>query len=133
MGNQGEDVDLHAACDLARVREARRDHDAPGLEVDGEDALLDEREREPGVEPQDVVRDAGLDLGDAAELAPALLLDREADEVEDVAAALLGLGELARGQPRGAAPRSTGRSSWTTSRPPPARLALATVTGSRSR
>ena len=61
---------------------------AAALEIDLAYAGLDERERQPGIELEHVVRDARRDLGDAAERAAALLLDLEAEELESVVLAL---------------------------------------------
>ena len=63
-------------------------------EIDLPHARVDERQREARVELEDVVRRAGRDLGDAAQLLAALLLDLEADELERVVLALGRLGQL---------------------------------------
>ena len=60
------------------------------VEIDLAHARLDERQREPGVELEHVVCYARRDQGDVAELAPTLLLDLEADELEGVVLTLRG-------------------------------------------
>jgi hypothetical protein len=75
-------------------RETTRHEDAARFEVDLEDAGVDEREREAGVELEDVVRDTRLNLGHVAEGAAALLLDREPGELERVVLVLFGRRQL---------------------------------------
>jgi hypothetical protein len=58
------------------------------LEVDREHAILDERERESGVELEYVVRHTRGDVLHATERTAALLFDREPDELEDVVLAV---------------------------------------------
>jgi hypothetical protein len=80
---------------VAAVDEARRDNDPSAGEVDRPDAGLDERQHQPRIELQDVVRRILVDLGDAAQLLAALLLDPQADELEDVVGVLVGRRQLA--------------------------------------
>ena len=87
--NKGEDVDLHSGS----VRETGGDVDCACAQVDLADALLVHGQEDPGVELEDVVRDARRDLLHRAEPAAALLDDLEADELEDVEAVVLGLGQ----------------------------------------
>src|SRR5262249_31361256 len=86
VGNEGKDVELHGArrIRLPRVCETGCDEDAPELEVYVAYALLYHRQRDAGVELEDVVRDTRRDVGDAAEPPPAVLFHVEADELEDV-------------------------------------------------
>jgi hypothetical protein len=79
---------------LALVRESLRYQDQAALEIDGENALLDEREGEPAVELEHVVRHARADVLHAAERAAAILLDGKTDELEDVELSLARLAEL---------------------------------------
>src|SRR5690242_6337918 len=69
-------------------RESRCDHYPSAGQVDLTDAGLDERQREPGVELEHVVRDARGDLGYPPEGATAFFLDRQADQLEGVVLAL---------------------------------------------
>jgi hypothetical protein len=74
--------------------EAGCHQDSPPFEIDLSDAGLDHRQRETRVQLKDVVGDAGGDLRDRAQCAAALLLHRQADELEGVVSAGLRLGEV---------------------------------------
>src|SRR5438094_7988289 len=75
-------------------RETTRDEDPAPFEVDVEHAGVDERERDFRIELEDVVTEPRLDRGHAAELAAALLLDGDPDELERVVLVLARLRQL---------------------------------------
>jgi hypothetical protein len=88
MRERCEDVDLHEGK-LVGLGEPTRHQDAAAFEVDLEDALRDERQRVARVELEDVVRHSGGHVLHDAEPAASLLLHLDADELEEVVAALL--------------------------------------------
>src|SRR5256885_3550618 len=69
---------------LFRVCEPRGDDDSPAGQIDLADARLDEGQRRAGVELEHVVPRVLEYLAHPPEQAPALLLDAEPDELEDV-------------------------------------------------
>jgi hypothetical protein len=79
---------------LPTWRESTRDQDASVIEVDFEDACVDKRKHDPGVELKDIVGDPGLDIGDTTERGPALLLHGKPDELERVVLVLGGRREV---------------------------------------
>src|SRR4029079_15617023 len=79
---------------LVVLGEPTRHQDAAALENDVEDALRDERQRMAGVGLEYVVRPPGGDVLHDPEPAPSLLLHLEADELEDVIAAVFGRRQL---------------------------------------
>ena len=94
------------ASDLASVGKAARDVDSARVEVHLPDAGADERQQQSRVELEHVVGRAGDDRGDSPERPPALLLDREADELELVLLVLAGGRQLvARNRELGSARR----------------------------
>jgi hypothetical protein len=78
----GEDVETHGGSGY--LYERRRHDDATGLEIDGEDGILDHRHERAGRELEIVVRDARQHVPYLADLTPCLVDDREPDELEDV-------------------------------------------------
>src|SRR5207302_2365853 len=77
---------------LPRRRETARHDDTTDLEVDLADAGVDERQGEPAVELEDVVRRVLRDVDDPPECLAAFLDDLQAAELEDV------VGVLCRGR-----------------------------------
>ena len=97
MGKQSEDIELQSRLRLARVGESWGDHDAPTLDVHRPNAFRNEREHESRIELEHVVRGPRGHVDDAAELSSLLVLDRQADELEDVVRPLLRRRELVDG------------------------------------
>ena len=93
MRERCEDVDLHEGT-LVGLGETTRHQDAAAFEVDLEDTLRDERQRVARVELEDVVRHPRGHVLHDTEPAAALLLNLDADELEDVVAHFLGRRKL---------------------------------------
>ena len=94
-GNQREDVDAHDSSEVTRRPRSRaRRATLPAVEVDLEDALLDERQEQAGVELEGVVRGPGQHVVHQPEARPALLEHLEPEEIGDVERPVL---ELRRG------------------------------------
>src|SRR2546423_11730922 len=72
------------ALRLARLYETGRDDDASGLEIVFADALPHHRQREAGVELENVVRHTGRHVRNRSQLSAALLLHPPPDDLEDV-------------------------------------------------
>ena len=79
---------------LPVVRETRRHDDPPLHEVNIADAVLDEREQQPGVELERVVCDTGQDISDDTQPLAFRLDDLEPYEVGHVVRTLLGRRQL---------------------------------------
>jgi hypothetical protein len=102
MRERCEDVDLHEET-LVGPGETTRHQDAAALEVDFEDTLRDERQRVTRVELEDVVRHPRGHVLHDTEPAAALLLNLDADELEDVVATFGGRKIIPRDGEDGAA------------------------------
>lgn len=76
------------------VRETRSHDDPPLHEVNIADTVLYEREQQPGVELERVVRDTGQDVRDHTQPLAVRLDDLEADEVGDVVRPVFGWRQL---------------------------------------
>ena len=127
--DEGEDVDAHGLGYSGSANPVG-DDDPPAGQIHLPDARLDEGQRRAGVELEHVVGRVLEHLAHPPELPSALLLDVEPDELEDVELVLVPeRGSVARAT-ASSAPRSTGRSSRITGRPPEPRREATTDAGS---